>query len=129
MTTTITDLHIIAETLGVKLEHHINGPPGWYHHRTRTISTRRKLGICDYKTVLAHELAHATYGDSACGGWNSKQERRANRLAARLLIDPRDLQDAIQWHGDDSHSIALDLEVTPNLLNIFLTHNTFQEQR
>lgn len=121
MTTTITDLHILAETLGVTLTHHNGGTPGWYHHPTRTISTRRKLGICDYKSILAHELAHAYYRDEHCGRWNGKQERRADRLAARILIHPDELHDAVLWHRDDLHGLALDLEVTPHLIDVFMT--------
>ncbi|MGV0868743.1 ImmA/IrrE family metallo-endopeptidase [Corynebacterium kalidii] len=130
MTTTITDLHIICEILNIHRRHHDTGPLGWYQPGPpKTISTKKGLRIWDYKTVLAHEIGHAAYNDNACTGrWKDKQEQRANRLAARLLIDPGDLQEATLWHRDDHHALALDLEVAPHLLDVFMTHNT-QEMR
>lgn len=122
--TTITDLHVMCEVLKVGRTHHHTGPLGWYHHRRRTISTRRGLRIWDYKTTLAHEIGHVMYGDQGCTGqWSDLQERRADRVAARLLIDQDRLHEAVQWNGNDLHGIALDLEVTPDILDVYLTHN------
>lgn len=125
MTTTITDLHIMCEMLNIHRRHHNTGPPGWYHPGPpRIISTMRGLKIWDYKTILAHEIGHAVYSDTACTGrWKDQQERRVNRLAARLLIDPDEFTTAAQWHGNDFHGIALELEVTPDLLDVFLSHS------
>ncbi|WP_208854335.1 ImmA/IrrE family metallo-endopeptidase [Corynebacterium ciconiae] len=91
----------------------------------RRISTRRGLAVWDYRSVLAHELGHATYGDVAsdCGRTNSKQERRADLFAAELLIDPQQLSDLALWHRHDFRSLAADLEVTPSLLKLYIEHH------
>lgn len=120
--TTITRLLDLAHELGVHLQHHDGGPLGWYSRSLRTISTRRGLSVWDYKTTLAHELGHAYYGDSmtACGRRHTRQERRADLYAAKLLIDRTQLVDLALWHREDAHGLAIDLEVTPDLLELYL---------
>ena len=121
--TTFLDLHHLAEQLGVKLVHHSGGVKGWYHHPTRTISTRRGMSTAQYKSTLAHELGHAFYGDVTTGhGWfDTRTEHRADQYAARLLITPEDFHDAYIWHGGHLPAIADDLEVTHHLLATWLT--------
>lgn len=116
------DLHQIAYDLGVSLARHDGGPKGWYSPSMRTISTRRGMAIWDYKSTLAHELGHAHYQDRYTGQnfFDNAQERRADRYAARLLIDTDDLRDLAPWHRDDLDGLAADLEVTPHLLRVLL---------
>ena len=120
--TSIHDLHDHAHRLGVTLTHHDKGPPGFYIDSCRTISTRRGMAVWDYKSVLAHELGHAVHHDKRSGHlyFDERQEARANRFAAELLINETDLLYLAPWHGNDLHSLALDLEVTPKLLSIYL---------
>ena len=62
MTISAVELHLLAESMGVQLQRHTGGPPGWYDHYRRIISTRRGQSIGQYKSVLAHELGHAAHG-------------------------------------------------------------------
>ena len=126
--TTFLDLHHLAEQLGVKLVHHSGGVKGWYHHPTRTISTRRGMSTAQYKSTLAHELGHAFYGDVTTGhGWfDTRTEHRADQYAARLLITPEDFHDAYTWHDGHLPAIADDLEVTHRLLATWLASERTQ---
>lgn len=121
--TTCPMLHAYAETIGVQLVRHDNGIKAWYHHPTRTISTRRGLSIQAYKSTLAHELGHATYRDTPTGNghYDQRQERRADQWAANVLIDPKAFEDAYIWHGGDLRAVADDLEVTRHLLDVWCT--------
>lgn len=120
--TSIHELHDMAELLGVHLRHHDGDPKGWYSPSLRTISTKRGMAVWDYKSTLAHELAHAVYGDEKTdhGHFDQRQETRADRFAAKLLINPHQLHDVALWHRNDLHALAIDLEVTPTLLEIYL---------
>lgn len=126
LTTSTTDLHHIANDLGVTLRHHNGGKKAWYSPKLRTISTRRGLPIWEYKSSLAHELGHAVYRDHHINHlhFNQLQERRADEYAAELLINEDEIKDLILWHGNDLNSLAYDLEVTPHLLDVYLKMNT-----
>lgn len=118
------DLARLAEGLGVVLRKHTGGPKGWYDHQSRTISTRRRLSIAEYRSTLAHELAHAIYGDTPrFGRYKVRQERRADRYAANLLLTPSAVEEALIWHQHHRAPAAYDLEVTQHLLNVWLDHN------
>lgn len=118
MTTSAVELHLLAESMGVQLRRHTGGPPGWYDHQRRVISTRRGQSIGQYKSVLAHELGHAHYGDTPTGNghFDQRQERRADEFAARLLISPVEFEAAAAWHQGHLPAIADELEVTKHLL-------------
>ncbi|WP_306592917.1 ImmA/IrrE family metallo-endopeptidase [Corynebacterium striatum] len=118
MTISAVELHLLAESMGVQLLRHTSGPPGWYDHNRRIISTRRGQSIGQYKSVLAHELGHAHYGDTPTGNghYDQRQERRADEYAARLLIDPHDFETAAAWHHGHLPAIADELEVTKHIL-------------
>lgn len=119
--TTCPMLHAYAESIGVRLQRHNNGPKGYYHHPSRTISTRRGLSIQAYKSTLAHELGHATYRDEPTGHgiYDKRQEARADRWAARVLIDPQAFADAYIWHRGHLPAIADELEVTHHILDVW----------
>lgn len=130
--TSIHELHDLAHRLGVKLTHHDHGLSDFYLDTARTISTRRGMAVWDYKSVLAHELGHATFRDRRNGHlyFDHMQELRADRFAANLLIDQDQLLHLAPWHGNDLHSLALDLEVTPKLLETYLKqHPHLLEER
>lgn len=118
----IPQLHQFAEEMGVQLIRHTGGIKGWYDHPTRTLSTRRGMGIQQYRSTLAHELGHAWYGDIPTGNghYDHRQEDRAWRFAAHLLICPDDFRTAAIWHNDFLPAIADELEVTQYLLNHWL---------
>ena len=125
MTISAVELHLLAESMGVQLQRHSGGCPGWYDHRRRIISTRRGQSIGQYKSVLAHELGHAQYGDTPTGNghFDQRQERRADEYATRLLINTRDFRAAAIWHNGGLPAIADELEVTHHLLATWLHLN------
>lgn len=118
-------LAALAEDLNTTTTHHAAGPKGWHHPETRTISTRRGLGIEEYRSTMAHELAHAHYEDRACSNswFHRRQERRADRWAADYLINEDHFLEAQQWNGNDLPAIAQDLEVTTHLLTVWINHH------
>lgn len=120
--TSIHDLHDMAHIMGVELRHHHGLPKGWYSPSLRVISTMRGMAVWDYKSTLAHELGHAVYNDQKTGrdDFDQRQEDRADRFAAKLLISDDELKHLAPWHGTDYHSLAIDLEVTPRLLKVYL---------
>lgn len=123
MTISAVELHLLAESMGVQLRRHTGGPPGWYDHRRRIISTRRGMSIQQYRSVLAHELGHAAHGDTPTGNghYDQRQERRADEYAAQLLINPTDFESAAIWHHGHLPAIADELEVTKHLLRTWTT--------
>lgn len=122
MTITCPDLHRVARQLGVTLTRHNGGVKGYYNHTTHTISTRRGMSIQQYRSTLAHELGHAHYGDhpTGHGHYDQKQEARADRYAARLLIDPQAFDTAYRWCQGDHRELADELEVTQHLLAVYM---------
>ncbi|WP_165164947.1 ImmA/IrrE family metallo-endopeptidase [Corynebacterium qintianiae] len=116
------DLARLAEGMGVRLQRHDNGPKGMYVDTTRTITTRRGLSIAEYRSTLAHELGHAHYRDVPCRDpvRHARQERRADRWAARLLLDGVDVAGTLAWHGHHRAPAAYELEVTVHLLDVYL---------
>lgn len=118
------DLARLAESMGVRLTRHDGGPKGLYIDHLRTITTRRCLSIAEYRSTLAHELAHAHYRDVPCRDpvRHARQERRADLWAAHLLLDGEDVEGALAWHHHHRAPAAYDLEVTVHLLDVWLTH-------
>lgn len=118
MTISAARLHLLAESMGVQLQRHTGGCPGWYDHHRRIISTRRGQSISQYRSVLAHELGHAAHRDTPTGNghFDQRQERRADEYAARLLINPTDFETAAIWHHGHLPAIADELEVTQHIL-------------
>lgn len=120
--TSVHDLHAMAYIMGVELRHHHGLPKGWYSPSLRVISTMRGMTVWDYKSTLAHELGHAVYNDQKTGheDFDQHQEDRADKFAAKLLINDDELKHLAPWHGTDLRSLAIDLEVTSRLLEVYL---------
>lgn len=108
-----------AARLGISVHlAHISDDPellGYYVHSKRIIVIRLGLTPSETRSVLAHELAHAFYGDTCSSGRN---ERRAERYAAQLLIDPGAYAAA---EAIDPHpaAIADELGVTTDLVEAY----------
>lgn len=68
--------------------------------------------------TLAHELGHATLGHTTHeNGWFAqRQERTADRWAARMLISPVEYELAERLHGTHLGGIAHELGVTTHIL-------------
>lgn len=116
------DLHRLAEKMGLKLARHSGGPKGFYHHPSRTITTRRGLSIAEYRSTLAHELGHAYYSDEPTPDpvRDARQEARANRWAANLLLAGQDVEKALICNGNHIKPAAYELEVTATILRVWL---------
>lgn len=115
---TSLDLRIMAEDMGILLQHHDGGPKGLYLHDHRIITTRRGLSIAQYRSTLAHELAHAHYGDTMT---TPRIEARADRWAADLLLDEQEVREALIWHNHHRAPAAYDLEISKHLLDVWLS--------
>lgn len=86
---------------------------GYYNHEQRTIVVRLGLTPCELRSVLAHELAHAFYGDECSSKAN---ERRAERYAAELLITPQayaaaECGDAGVWEIAEELRVTVDVVI------------------
>ena len=119
MTISAVELHLLAESMGVQLQRHTGGCPGWYDHHRRIISTRRGQSIGQYKSVLAHELGHAHYNDPP--GHHGAHELRADRFAARLFISPVEYATAETIYGPHPATLANELGVTVKVLKTWQT--------
>lgn len=69
------------------------------------------------RCALAHELAHMDVGDRPTDScwFAAKQETAADKLAARRLIDYRDLAEVMR-SCEDPREVAAELDVTINVL-------------
>lgn len=72
------------------------------------------------RSVLAHELRHHEHGDlGPCAAW---QEARADREAARLLINVHRLAESATVHDQEWSDVARELRVTRHLLDTRLRY-------
>lgn len=109
------DLERLARALDVTV---IFGslPAGWwgaFHHLSRTVTMREGLSSAQFRSVLAHELGHAQQGARGFALPTSKQERAADRFAAKHLIRMDDYHEALARHGLNIAAMADDLDVMP----------------
>lgn len=88
---------------------------GCYDAATEVILIDRRLTYTAKRCTLVHELLHWQHGDTGCANDRSKQERRARRETASLLIDPVELA-LLERMYDDPWSIADELNVTIQVL-------------
>lgn len=94
---------------------------GEYLHHRRLIRLQHGMPRRLHRSVLAHECAHAVFADqpSQFGPVSAKQERRADEWAALRLIDVDDYKLAEQLHAGHIDAIALELDVTADLVEAF----------
>lgn len=88
----------------------------WLPER-RTILLKRGLTSTTRKCVLAHELAHAYYGDDCS---TPDRERRANRWAANRLITADDVARCSQDYPGHPEQWCERLQVTDLILLAWL---------
>ena len=106
----------LADDLGVRIEYanlDLLGRDGDYNKRTRTIRLQHGMVHRLERSVLAHELAHATRGDERTffGYYDDRDERAADEWAAHFLIHPDEYRDAEERHNGKIDAIASDLYV------------------
>lgn len=104
-------------------EHELDGAYAWYYVERDEILMDSRMTQREKRCVLGHELAHAIGRDRPSGVdvLDAIQELRADRWAARRLIDVRPLAEALAW-SEDLDEVAEELWVTRDLLDTRLAH-------
>lgn len=91
------------------------GMLGCYEPDSARIWFDLRLTPAERRSVIAHELGHHHYGDRAS---TPAAERRADRFAASLLIDPAEYARIERIHPDVA-TIADELQVTAKIVEAF----------
>lgn len=121
MTPTDAYLLDVAAQLGVRIIYTDDLPDdrdGDYHEESKTIRLRAGMHARHHRSVLAHELAHAVFGDvpSQFGPVNLKQEARAEAWAALRLIDLDDYRAAEASCRGHAGAMAIELGVMRSIV-------------
>ena len=128
MTSTGLELKLdeVARKLGVRImpalrgELHEEDIAGFFPRCRRALY---RLGMPHAETVcaVAHELGHAYFGDdfSADVLRDARQERRADRWAACLLISEADYRLAESMVGSHAGALAAELGVTVEFIQVW----------
>jgi len=121
---TMHHLFDIARAMGVRIEYTDLtrlDRDGDYCARTNTIRLQTGMSRRLTRSVLAHELAHVTFGDepSMFGPVNAKQERRADEWAALRLITSEAFREAEQLHGGHAAAMAVELGVITDIVEAY----------
>lgn len=97
---------------------------GEYVHQLGLIRLDPRMPRRQARSVLCHELRHHEYGDvgTTCAKAEAFQELRADTNAARLLIDIKDLADAMVLHDEHRSAVAVELRVSLAILDVRLGH-------
>jgi Zn-dependent peptidase ImmA (M78 family) len=106
-----------AARLGITVDYHaLRTANGIWIPEERVILLRPRMRVLLERSVLAHEVAHATLGHRTS---TPRAERQADVLAARRLITPERLLEAARGSSDQGEW-CVDLEVTPHILSTYL---------
>ncbi|MEA1264206.1 ImmA/IrrE family metallo-endopeptidase [Microbacterium sp. STF-2] len=97
------------------------GRDGDYNAKTNTIRLQEGMSHRLLRSVFAHELCHAVFGDvpSKFGPVNAKQERRADEWAALRLIDHDDYREVEHLRDGNLSLMAQDLEVIDDIVRAY----------
>lgn len=97
---------------------------GWWLPDVLGIVLDRRLTRVERRCALAHELRHVDHDDVQVSGIGPdgpriarRQETRADREAARRLIEVEALAVALAAHPDDATAVADELDVTTEVLH------------
>jgi hypothetical protein len=114
---TIRSLMAEAQRLGVTVQLAFLDGDLWglYDHDAGMITVDLTLTLPQLKETLGHELGHCFHSDICSSGPN---ERRADRYAARLLIDPFAYRNA-ELRDPRPASIAIELGQTCRMVRVF----------
>lgn len=108
-----------AESRGFRVLWHNNGPKAaWIPHR-KAVTVRNGMDDVQTLCALAHEFAHAHYADPP--GHYGAHELRADRFAAKLLINPDDYRIIETQYGPHPARLAHELGVTVKVLKTWQT--------
>lgn len=111
-----------AAMLGLHVDYDADLPQdGRYYRDHNLILLREGMPARLHRSVLAHELCHAVFGDvpSRFGPVNAKQERRADEWAALRLITPDEYRDAETVHDGHAGAMAVELGVMVSILTAY----------
>lgn len=119
----LDDLLDFAKDNGVNVKYgRLGKRRGEYRHGPRLIVLNLGMSTALERSTLAHELGHWHYADE----WTDDprvlemRERRANRFAAELLIDPLEYAYAERMLGADKvQSLARELEVSTYVVEAY----------
>lgn len=95
---------------------------GWWCPAERVILLDDRLDRRAARCVLAHELAHVALGHDGypevadAGRLAVRAEGAADAWAARRLVAAEALAAALAAHPDDTEAVALQLDVTPDVV-------------
>lgn len=108
----------LAATMGLQVEERNAARLGGYVHATGLIRLNWGMSERVTRSVLAHELGHAFYGDapSEHAPLTQRHERRANEWAAARLITAADYAAAEEMRDGHIGSMAFDLNVTVEIV-------------
>lgn len=97
------------------------GIDGLWASRIGVILLDKRLTERYARCVLAHELSHALHGDrdDVSDLEHERHERRADREAAAMLIDPRHVE-RLRQSDLTMAQAAAELNVTEELLTVFV---------
>jgi Zn-dependent peptidase ImmA (M78 family) len=111
------DPHQHAEEMGIRVAYRqLRTGNGLWIPDHRLILLQPKMRVIHERSVLAHEVAHATLGHRDD---RPKHEVLADRLAAENLIDHGELVDLLAW-TEDTAKVCLELGVSTKLLRVYL---------
>ena len=111
------DVHHLAQVLQVDVLETDRLPDsvdGWYVDAERVVLMRPGLDPWNYRSTLAHELAHAYFRDDTS---DPRIERRADQWAAQMLITPPEYAAAEEEVGTSIGALAYHLDVTPAVIS------------
>lgn len=111
----------LADELGLRVIERRGSKRGGFHEGSKTIRLNPGQSTRAMRSVLAHEIAHAIFGDvpSPYGPQRARQERRADEWAAKYLITPSAYADAEQRRGVHASALAFELGVTVELVEAY----------
>ncbi len=111
----------LADELGLRIDWRKGKKLGGFHEGTRTIRLDPDSSTRVLVSVLAHEIAHAVFGDTYTpfGPARARQERRANEWAALRLITPAAYAAAEERRGVHAAALAFELGVTVEIVEGF----------
>lgn len=112
-----THLLVTAENHGITITTHTGYEKGYWVPDRNLISIRSDLNDLEARCTFAHELAHALLGHPGCT--TAKDELKAHRRAAQMLISPADYAAAEETYEGNPIAIAADLQVTQYLLAVW----------
>lgn len=111
-----------ADMLGLQIEYApLRSRDGEYRDDLKRIRLREDMTYRLERSILAHELGHAAFGDvpSKYGPIHARQERRADEWAALRLITLDDYRETEAIRDGHTPSMAHDLGVITRIVEAY----------